>query len=136
MSDKTLTTLDMAEAIITETNISSGGNRSVSKRVIAHETDSERICEKTHSFTLAKAVKYPPITPDIATHKSTGDKILIPKTQFAFPVRVLETYSAEKNITAEDIKAVIIQTDKHFLIRNSKTEDNKFDFDTAVDELF
>lgn len=28
------------------------------------------------------------------------------------------------------------ETDKHFLIRNSKTEDNKFDFDNAVDELF
>lgn len=28
------------------------------------------------------------------------------------------------------------ETDKHFLIRNSKTEDGKFDFATAVDELF
>lgn len=28
------------------------------------------------------------------------------------------------------------ETDKHFLIRNSKTEDNKFDFDSAVNELF
>ena len=116
MSDNILTNAEEEMEITTAKNILSVGKRSIKKRVSPQEVNSQKNCERKHSFTFANAVKYPPITADTPTHKRAGDKIRMPGAQFLLPIRAADMKSDDINKTAEETAEVVRHIKTHFLI--------------------